>query len=60
MKVIATDNLCREIPDKLVAENLSPDEARRMAGVSNQLRVFVDTDWLYMAVEDDYKLFTAD
>ena len=58
MKVIATDNLCREIPDRIIRKNLTPKQAKDIAKALNFNRG--DDEWLYKAVEDDYKLFTAD
>ena len=58
MKVIATDNLCREIPDRIIRKNLTPKQAKDIAKALNLNRE--DDEWLYKAMEDDYKLFTVD
>ena len=58
MKVIATDNYCRELPDRIIRKNLTPKQAKDIAKALNLNRE--DDEWLYKAVEDDYKLFNVD
>lgn len=55
MKVIGTDNYDRDgIPDVLVAENMTPEEAEAKADRMNVESGYRDT--YYKAVPDDYRL----
>jgi len=54
MKVIGTDNYARDhIADVLVQDDLSDEEARRLAESLNDTR---DLSTWYLVVPDDYRL----